>query len=409
MIPQAPGFPSSAGPVVDHTAGTVTASNGAVLLLLLALAAVLATAAVLYLRLLAVRRRQRELESTIRRRDAERERLAAVVERVNHGQDLPEVLEFLWESSRDLLPCDRIGYAVIEDGMVRARWARIRHGEIRLGVGTEARLEETSLAALAHDGGIRIIGDLEAHLGERPGSEPTRLLVEEGMRSSLSVPLRAFGEPVGFLFFNSVEPQAYLPDHVRWFGAMAAQLSVIIEKSRLLSEATERAATDPLTGLANRRAFEEHLGLEWRRASRGGEPVTLMLVDIDHFKAFNDRYGHAEGDACLVRVAELVAGFGQRAGDLASRWGGEEFTLVLPGVAAEPARELAERLRRKIETWDALPEALPVDSRITVSIGVASMVPAAGLRPSSLFAAADRALYRARETGRNKVVNAERD
>jgi len=368
-------------------------------------------ATLLLLRLRTERRRQRQLEEAVRQSNIERDQLAGLLARINEGQSLPELLDFLYEAIRDLLPCDRIGYSVIEGELVRSAWARSSSEPIRLGVGLNAPLASTSLDALARDGTMRIIGDLEEHLRRRPQSEPTRLLVEEGMRSSLSVPLHAFGKPVGFLFFNSVRRHAYTEAHARLLQTIGSQLSVIIEKSRLMTELgeanailAEQATTDPLTGLANRRAFEKHLELEWMRMRRFGQPLAVLFCDLDHFKAYNDLYGHAQGDTCLKDVATTLARFAQRPGDLAARWGGEEFVIVLSSTPLEGALAIAERIRRAIEEAAILHEASPISRVVTATIGVAVRIPGEAEPPEDLLVAADEALYRAKRAGRNRVL-----
>ncbi len=160
---------------------------------------------------------------------------------------------------------------------------------------------------------------------------------------------------------------------------------------------------DPLTGVANRRRFDRLLELAWGRALRTTTPLSLLMVDIDHFKAFNDRLGHPEGDRCLRHVAELLAVGARRATDLVARYGGEEFAVVLEGVAEAGAHEVAEDLRHRVEEAEIPHPASPVASVITVSIGVASRVPAVGSVPGELLGAADRALYRAKHEGRNRT------
>jgi diguanylate cyclase (GGDEF)-like protein/PAS domain S-box-containing protein len=165
------------------------------------------------------------------------------------------------------------------------------------------------------------------------------------------------------------------------------------------------ASKDPLTGLANRRAFDESLLLEWRRAQRSAQPLALVMFDVDHFKAYNDTYGHQQGDACLRNVALAVAGATLRAGDLVARYGGEEFVLVLPGTTLEGAAIVAERVRAAVENL-ALPHR-GGDGVVTASVGVACCVPGEGASSEALLAAADSALYRAKRAGRNRVAVAD--
>ena len=166
-----------------------------------------------------------------------------------------------------------------------------------------------------------------------------------------------------------------------------------------LSELSRR---DPLTGMANRRVFEEQLGLEWRRALRNGTHLAVVMLDIDAFKAYNDRYGHPAGDRCLRRLAGALAGSGRRAGETAARYGGEEFVLLLPATDEQQAEELAQRIRATVEELE-IPHADHGPGVVTASLGVAACIPGAGASPDGLVARADAALYRAKAQGRNRV------
>jgi diguanylate cyclase (GGDEF)-like protein/PAS domain S-box-containing protein len=165
------------------------------------------------------------------------------------------------------------------------------------------------------------------------------------------------------------------------------------------------AQTDGLTGLANRRRFDELLEREWRRAAREGAPLALVLVDADRFKLYNDHYGHAAGDECLRRVALAVAGAARRPGDLAARYGGEEFALLLPGADLLGAIEIAERLRRDLQAQAMEHSANPPGNIVTISLGVACVAPKQhhAPDPDALLRSADQALYAAKAGGRNRV------
>lgn len=163
-------------------------------------------------------------------------------------------------------------------------------------------------------------------------------------------------------------------------------------------------AIDGLTQIANRRSLDSGLGTEWQRAMRKREPIGVVMIDVDHFKLFNDTYGHQAGDACLRGVAGALKDFARRPGDLAARYGGEEFVLVLTNATAQQARLVAERVRDRIVEL-AIPHQCSSHGSVTASFGVASTVPGAQhSEPEALLLAADQALYRAKESGRNRVV-----
>jgi diguanylate cyclase (GGDEF)-like protein len=164
------------------------------------------------------------------------------------------------------------------------------------------------------------------------------------------------------------------------------------------------SAIDGLTQIANRRSLDRSMAIEWQRALRKREPIGFIMADIDHFKVFNDTYGHQAGDECLRVVASLIKDHARRPGDLAARYGGEEFALVLANSSAEQAGIIAEQMRKVImETTIKYEKS--VSTNITASFGVASMVPGHGqANPDALILAADQAMYRAKRSGRNQVV-----
>lgn len=158
---------------------------------------------------------------------------------------------------------------------------------------------------------------------------------------------------------------------------------------------------DPLTGLSNRLALEKKLEQAWEILSRTGDPLTVMLVDIDYFKLYNDRYGHQAGDEALRLVAAALTGAVQRKSDMAARYGGEEFILVLPGTEPGDAMEIAASIRESIIAADIKHDSSTIESFLTISIGISSVVPGSHLAMDSLIGAADRALYKVKRSGRN--------
>lgn len=175
------------------------------------------------------------------------------------------------------------------------------------------------------------------------------------------------------------------------------------EQDRLAAELRELSVRDAMTGLYNRRFFDAELLKLWRRGARTGLPLSLLFVDVDHFKAFNDHYGHPAGDRCLQRLAVLLREAAGRESDIAARYGGEEFLLLLPDTGGDGALMVAERLRARVEAEDMPHEVSAVRPVVTVSIGVATRVPVADNAPSVLTEDADMALYEAKRSGRNRV------
>jgi diguanylate cyclase (GGDEF)-like protein len=165
--------------------------------------------------------------------------------------------------------------------------------------------------------------------------------------------------------------------------------------------------SDGLTGIANRRHFDVAMEKEVRRAKRAGSPLSLLMIDIDSFKAYNDHYGHQQGDDTLIKVAHALADMLQRPLDLIARYGGEEFSVILPELDPEHAGMLAENMRQRIESL-AIPHAQAVGTdRVTVSIGIATHTGVDLADITALLGAADRALYTAKRGGRNCVVCAD--
>ena len=185
-----------------------------------------------------------------------------------------------------------------------------------------------------------------------------------------------------------------------------AECSLVSAREELL-QANRRlevlAAQDQLTGLANRRRFDEVLEREARRAVREGTPLSLLLIDLDHFKGYNDAYGHVAGDACLQTVCRALAQAVQRPGDMAARYGGEEFVIVLSGFGSERARSVAERLRKSVSKL-APTTADQVVIPVTASFGVSVTRGDTFKGPGELLQAADMALYAAKRQGRNRVI-----
>jgi diguanylate cyclase (GGDEF)-like protein len=172
-------------------------------------------------------------------------------------------------------------------------------------------------------------------------------------------------------------------------------------EGELLGELVER---DPLTGLKNRRSFDEHLQRTWLQAQRDGRKVAVLMIDVDEFKLYNDLYGHVAGDEALRRVGGALREFGRRPLDLAARYGGEEFALILHDVTIEHAREVAEKLRAAVAALAIPHRGASAATTVTLSVGVAMAEPTLGRTARGAVQLADEALYEAKAAGRNRVV-----
>lgn len=202
-------------------------------------------------------------------------------------------------------------------------------------------------------------------------------------------------------------PVGALAEVVRGAEGRIDQFIVVLQDLSAQKEIEERlrelSATDALTRIANRRTFDDWLEREWERGIRQGSPLSLVMADIDFFKRYNDSYGHVAGDACLQQVAAALKSGVRGGGDLVARYGGEEFVVLLPGAEAPAARAVAESLRERVQALAVVHEGNPATGVVTISLGVATMLPARETAPTVLVELSDAQLYRAKANGRNRV------
>ncbi|EGF32143.1 putative signal peptide containing protein [Oxalobacteraceae bacterium IMCC9480] len=240
-------------------------------------------------------------------------------------------------------------------------------------------------------------------------------------RSVLCLPIRQGGRVACVLYLeNNLTDSTFTAERAEFLRTLGGQAMISIAHARMvdslelrvaertaqLEDANDKlatlSATDGLTGLANRRHFDEILASEWGRASRTGMPLAVLMIDVDHFKKFNDCYGHQAGDACLRRIAAALQAGTRRSSDLAARYGGEEFSIVLPNTDGSTAWQLADVVRGAIEQL-AMPHARAPSGLVTISIGVAICRAGSPGSVAGLLRAADDALYLAKDAGRNRV------
>jgi len=185
---------------------------------------------------------------------------------------------------------------------------------------------------------------------------------------------------------------------------LAARVRNQLELKHHQDQLRNLSLLDGLTGIANRRRFDQYLEMEWQRCSRNGQPLSLVMGDVDFFKAFNDGYGHGQGDECLRAVAKVFALALRRPADLAARYGGEEFVCVLPETDQDGARIVADQIMVQMEDLALVHGYSSVSSRVTVSVGVATVIrPSLGRDWKSLVEEADMWMYEAKARGRNRI------
>jgi diguanylate cyclase (GGDEF)-like protein len=279
-----------------------------------------------------------------------------------------------------------------------------------------ARIPDTGLSLILSVDETRIVGDIDREirnaylqlalvaiavllgawaLGERLILKPIRVLTTMATR-------------LGQGDFSTRSDRTTMPSE---FAQLATELNVMAsqlgERERELRASNNQlsvlASLDSLSGLANRRGFDSRLGFEWVRAEHSGHSLALLMIDIDHFKLFNDTYGHLDGDACLRHVGETLAMIADQVTGFAARYGGEEFSLMIPAIRSERASEIGEMVRRAIERLNVPNESAPL-GYLTASVGIAIGTPAPNMDATALVEAADAALYAAKRRGRNLVL-----
>jgi diguanylate cyclase (GGDEF)-like protein len=230
-------------------------------------------------------------------------------------------------------------------------------------------------------------------------------------RSEYLVPIRHGKRLHGVLNLESARTDFFGPEACAVFDAVADLVAGAIHFARMADELTEAnrklerlSMRDALTGIANRRHFDARLAEAWARQGRDGAPLALLLADVDYFKALNDSAGHLRGDECLRWLAKTCERFAADGYDVVARYGGEEFVLLLPGRTLEAAIAQGEALRRAVAEEAFAHPASPLAPHVTISVGVAALVPSADATPEQLLATADRAMYAAKTDGRNRVA-----
>jgi diguanylate cyclase (GGDEF)-like protein len=236
---------------------------------------------------------------------------------------------------------------------------------------------------------------------EKKASGPNQAMsAKTALKSHLTLPLAVEGGVIGSISLDSDQPNAFDVQDLQFFSVIGYQMAATLKQFQKISSIKDMAIYDTLTNVHNRRYFEERLKTETQKSFSANTPLSLVMVDIDHFKQVNDTFGHPDGDRVLCKIASLLKG-SVRKDDTVARYGGEEFVLILPGAKLEVTSVIAERIRRLIETTTFEIEKGQI--HISISIGISNLPVHPARSKEELIKMADHALYNAKKEGRNRV------
>ena len=334
-------------------------------------------------------------EAHLQQQNANLETLQEVAAVIGSSLDLQETVHRILKHTQRIIPYDTATVQLLQNGELH----------VIGGFGFEDLNEIMKLRFPYPEAGnltTEVIDGQTPRMSPDVTSEfPTFVQPKRGqtIRSWIGIPLIRYGEVIGLMTVDSLYCDAYNQSHVKLAATIGNHIAIALENARLHDQTYHMAMSDSLTHTGSRRRFEVEGRLLYENAQRSGHSVAALMIDIDHFKLVNDRYGHGAGDQILRRVAE-ACGSDLRGSDLLARYGGEEFVVVLPKTSEQKAPAAAERIRSRVEEMTH-PE---IDGPVTVSIGAAAEVPRNASGFEKLIKRADLALYQAKKTGRNRVV-----
>jgi diguanylate cyclase (GGDEF)-like protein/putative nucleotidyltransferase with HDIG domain len=329
------------------------------------------------------------LQEQLRKSEQELDLINRLTAVITSSLNIREVYDAFITGLREVVGIDWATIALVEDDELRFEVLTTGVGSA-WGAGEKMPLKGTGTEWVAKRKKALVEPDLKKRRRFWTGEEH----LKRGIRSIVYLPLLVKGEATGSLIIGSSKPNDYTPGQVNLLERLASQIAVPVENSQLYARAEQRALVDELTNLFNRRHFDERIKQEIERHARYRGMLSLILLDLDFFKAYNDTQGHIAGDKILELVGKLI-NKAIRNTDLAFRYGGDEFAVILPQSASNDAIVVAERVRGRIAS-----EMSKKDIRISASLGLASW-PNDGVTTEELVNAADRALYYAKETGGN--------
>lgn len=353
-------------------------------------------------------RQELEMKAELEARLRELTLLFEITKTINSQLEFAEVLRAITQKASQALGLEEFAILIMEDDgarlRVRATFGFPKEAEIE---GMEFSPGEGISGIVARSGEPCLIADT---------SKDDRYLHYKGRHmvdgSFLCVPIRYQERLIGL--FNVLRPRSgdsggFTPDDIRLLTSLANAAALALANAQMVERLRELSTHDELTGLANRRLFTQRIETEFERAQRYGGVLSVLMVDIDHFKDWNDTHGHPAGDDVLRKVATLLRG-SVRAVDLVARWGGEEFVVMLPGTSKKDALAVGEKMRAACEaapfSYPAQNGAEAGEGRVTLSVGVA-VYPDDGKSVAAVLDGSDRALFQAKRAGRNQVLGAE--
>ncbi len=347
------------------------------------------------------------------RQQAERERLiSSMQERIRQSLDLKEILETTVVQVREFLQCDRVAicrFGLDCSGVIVSESVNPKYRSILGLTLVNPLLEENDLPA-EQLGGIYQVEDITQTWVNK---SQVNFLTQLEVKAMLMVPIIQSSGLWGLLIaHNCATPRRWQQSQIKFLTQLATQVGIATQQSQLyeqLKEANQQlqqlATRDGLTLLSNRRHFNEYLEQEWRQMERDRTPLSLILCDIDFFKPYNDTYGHQAGDECLKRVALAIRAASKRPLDFVARYGGEEFAVILPDTDRSGAIRVGESIREAMKALQVPHSASPTCECITLSVGMATVIPGVESSLETLIQEADLALYRAKDKGRDRSVH----
>lgn len=359
--------------------------------------------------------RLRDFQTQLEAQNARLELLLNVTRAIQYTEDVGQALKMVLR-----MTCETIGWDFAKALVPNAQETMLHHSsgwycsDSGLGKFREQNLDLQFAPGQGLAG--RVWMSKQAEWIESLSQTPDRFLaaasaIQAGLNTVMALPVLGNSKVLAVFVFLRKQQTAFEQTTLDLVNAVVAQVGALIQQKKseealiVANLELERLATlDGLTQVSNRRQFDQFLQQEWRRSLREQQPLSLLLCDVDHFKAFNDHYGHLKGDDCLRQVAQTLENATRRPTDLVARYGGEEFAIILPNTAGQGALTVAKTIQSDIQAL-AIPHSRSSTSpQITVSLGVASVVPMLERSPEYLLCAADEALYQAKLEGRNRLV-----